>query len=46
MLAFSTNTLMKCFAAFIGGGAAYGLRVVGGLLCTALAAWAPLLWLR
>ncbi len=45
MLAFTTNTIMKCFAAFIGGGGAYGARVALGLVITAMAVWTPLLLL-
>jgi uncharacterized membrane protein (DUF4010 family) len=45
LLAFTTNTISKAVGAYIGGGAAYALRVGTGLLAVLLAAWAPLLWL-
>jgi uncharacterized membrane protein (DUF4010 family) len=44
LMALSTNTISKLIAAFASGGAAYGLRVAGGLLGITAAAWAPLLW--
>ncbi len=44
LLAFTTNTTSKLVAAVSAGGLAYGARVAGGLLFTALAMWTPLLW--
>jgi uncharacterized membrane protein (DUF4010 family) len=44
LLALSTNTISKIIAALTAGGAAYGLRVVAGLLAVLGALWAPLLW--
>ncbi len=42
--AFSTNTVSKLVAAFVAGGARYGLPVTAGLLAIAAAFWAPLFW--
>lgn len=44
LVAFSTNTGSKLVAAFVGGGARYGMEVGAGLVCVAAAAWAPVLW--
>jgi uncharacterized membrane protein (DUF4010 family) len=44
MLAFTTNTISKLFAAVSAGGFSYGVRVAVGLGFVALAVWAPLLW--
>lgn len=46
LVAFSTNAVMKGIAAFIGGGRAYGARVVLGILFTVAAAWLPFLLFR
>ncbi len=43
LIAFSTNTVSKLVAAFVGGGRAYGLEVGLGLTITAAAGWLPLL---
>jgi uncharacterized membrane protein (DUF4010 family) len=44
LLAFSTNTISKLVAAIGTGGLSYSVRVAAGLIFTALATWAPLLW--
>ena len=46
IVAFSTNTVSKLVAAFLMGGLRYGVPVGSGLVAIAIAAWAPLLWLR
>jgi len=43
LAAFSSNTVSKIVFAVLGGGRAFALRVVPGLLLVALAAWAGLL---
>ena len=43
LVAFSTNALMKGIAAFVGGGRAYGTRVILGIVFTVAAAWLPFL---
>jgi len=45
LLAITTNTISKAVGAYVGGGAAYALRVGAGLAVVLTAAWAPLLWL-
>lgn len=44
LLAFSSNTLSKMVAAWVAGGARYGVPVSTGLLAVAVAAWLPWLW--
>ncbi len=44
LIAISTNTGSKVVAAFVVGGMRYGTEVAAGLICTAAAAWAPVLW--
>jgi uncharacterized membrane protein (DUF4010 family) len=46
LVAFSTNAFMKGIAAFVGGGPAYGARVVLGIIFTVAAAWLPFLLFR
>lgn len=46
LIAFSTNTGSKLVAAFVSGGARYGMAVGAGLVAVAAAAWSPLLWER
>lgn len=46
LLAFSSNSVSKCVAAFVAGGMRYGLAVSVGLLLIALAAWSPWAWQR
>lgn len=46
LIAFSSNTAAKLVAAFVAGGAAFGLRVATGLVSIAAAAWIPVLWVR
>ena len=41
LIAFSTNTISKLVAAFVGGGRAYGVWVSIGLALTVAAAWLP-----
>jgi uncharacterized membrane protein (DUF4010 family) len=45
LVAFSTNTISKLVAAFVGGGRIYGIEVGSGLIVTLAAAWLPLLFL-
>lgn len=45
LLAFSSNSVSKCVAAFVAGGLRYGLPVSAGLLLIGLAAWLPWGWL-
>jgi uncharacterized membrane protein (DUF4010 family) len=40
LLALSTNTISKAVFALIGGGARYGLPIIGGLVLVLAAAWA------
>jgi uncharacterized membrane protein (DUF4010 family) len=40
LVAFTTNTLVKILLAVTGGGRAYAMRVVPGLILVAAAAWA------
>ena len=46
LVAFSTNAFMKGIAAFIGGGRAYGVQVVLGIIFTVGVAWLPFLLFR
>jgi uncharacterized membrane protein (DUF4010 family) len=46
LVAFSTNAFMKGIAAFAGGGRAYGVWVVLGIVFTVAAAWLPFLLFR
>lgn len=46
LAALAANTVSKGVAGFVGGGFAYGWRIGIGLLLTAAAAWAPLLFMR
>ena len=46
LVAFSTNAFMKGVAAFAGGGRAYGVWVVLGIVFTVAAAWLPFLLFR
>jgi hypothetical protein len=43
LAAFTTNSVSKAVFAWIGGGPAYALRVIPGLVAVAAAAWAGLL---
>jgi uncharacterized membrane protein (DUF4010 family) len=44
LLAISSNTVSKIFAAWVGGGAAYGWRVGAGLMLILFCTWLPWLW--